>query len=389
MVGKVLADYGAQVIAIESEEQIRKGFGSRHPGSGAADLTSLNLGNIFNKFNTNKLSFSLNLRYPEAQEVARNLVKVSHVVITSFLPGALKRLGISYEELVKVKPDIIMLTMPAFGIEGPYKGYRTLSWNLLAMCGFDHMTTSTGRSPIRASPYSHPDTSSQPFHGMVALLAALNHWFETGKGQLIELSQYESTLNFTETLVFDYLVNGRLRKPPANKSHGAAPQGVYCCKGDDQWCAIAVFTDREWESLCSVVGREDLLKDARFTTAAGRESNSDELDAIINGWTVDRVSWEVMDRMQAAGVASGVVENVEDIMRRDPQLKARRHWIKIKHPDAGEMTVEDWAFKLSGVPDLKWRHAPLLGEHRDYVCSEVLGMTEQQINDLIVKGVFS
>lgn len=387
MVGKLLADYGAQVICIESEESIRQGIGSRHPGPGAADLISLNLGHIFNKFNTNKLSITLNLKYPEGREVVKRLVSLSHVVITNLSPAVLERFDMTYEKIAKVKPDILMLAMPAFGMDGPYRDFRTLSWNLLAMCGFDYMTTASGRPPIRASPYSHPDTSSQPFHGMVAILAALYSWAKTGKGQLIELSQYESTLNFTGTFIFDYLVNRRLRKPPGNGSDYAAPHGVYRCRGEDQWCAIAVFTEEEWKAFCSVIGRDELDKDPRFAILASRISNAIELDGIINEWTSVRTPWEVMELMQRNGVASGVVESVEDLLRRDPQLKDRYHWIRVRHPEAGEMTVEDWAFKLSNVPALQWRPAPLLGEHNDVVFKEILNMTEEQINQLLLKGV--
>ncbi|MBI4334016.1 MAG: CoA transferase [Chloroflexi bacterium] len=387
MVGKILADYGAQVVCVENEESIRKGVAGRHPGPGASSLTSLNLGHTFNKFNTNKLSVTLNLNHREGRELARRLVSLSQVVITNLVPTALKRFGLTYEELVKVKPDIIMLAMPAFGMDGPYRDFRTLSWNMLAMCGFDHMTTSTGRSPIRASPYSHPDSSSQPFHGMVALLSALYWRARTGRGQFIELSQYESTLNFTGTFIFDYLVNKRRRQPQGNRSDDAAPHGVYRCQGQDQWCAIAVFTPEEWRAFCRVIGRADLAGDRRFATLADRKTNAEALDQIISEWTVQRSPWEVMELLQGAGVAAGVVESVEDLLRRDPQLRERGHWVKVVHPEAGEMTLEDWAFKMSNVPALQWRHAPLLGEHNDYVFKEILHMPEEEIDRLIVDGV--
>ncbi len=389
MVGKLLADYGAQVICVDNEDSIRNGISSRHPGPGAKNNTSLNLGDAFNKFNTNKLSITLNLKVPEGRKIAKRLVSLSQAVITSFVPTALERLGLTYEELVTVKPDIVMLAMPAFGMTGPYRDFRTLSWNLLGMCGFDHMSSSGDRPPVRATPYSHPDTSCQPFHGMVAILAALYSWTKTGKGQFIELSQYESTLNFTDTFIFDYLVNQRPGKPFGNRSPYAAPHGVYRCKGDDQWCTIAVFTEKEWTAFCSVINKDALAQDEKFATLRNRITNANELDRVINEWTGMRTAWEVMELMQAAGVASGVVESVEDLLHRDPQLKERGHWIKLVHPEAGEMTVEDWAFKLSNVPTLHWEHAPLLGEHNDFVFKEILNMPEEEINELIIRGVIS
>ncbi|MBI4331302.1 MAG: CoA transferase [Chloroflexi bacterium] len=387
MVGKALADYGAQVIIVENQERARKGSTSRHPGTGAANLSSLNVSHHFNKFYMNKLSLTLDLTKPKGVEIARRLIGKSDVVITNFMPRVLDRWGFSYAALREIRPDIIFLTMPAFGAEGPYRDYRTLSWNLMAMCGLDQASGFPDRPPIRASPWSHPDTSCQPFHALIALLAALRWRTRTGKGQHIEVCQYESTLYLAETLVFDYLVNKRLPKPQGNRLDYAAPHGVYRCLGDDRWCAIAVFDEAEWQGFCRVIGRPDLIADERFSTLADRLANADLLDSVTTEWTEKRSPWEVMELMQKAGVAAGVVENEEDLLLRDPQLKARSHWISVDHPEAGKLTVEDWGFKLSAVPARNWRHAPLLGEHNDLVLTGILGMSESEVNQLIIDGI--
>lgn len=389
MVGKALADYGAEVILIENEARVRSGTSTRHPGTGSSSLTSLNLGHNFNKFNTNKLSLTLDLKKPAGMQVARRLIGKSDVIISNFVPGVLDRWGLNYPELQKIKPDIIFLTMPAFGSEGPYRDYRTFSWNLMAMCGWDYASGFPGGRPLRASPFSHPDTSCQPFHALVATLASLHWRARTGKGQHIELCQYESTLCFTETLVFDYLVNRRLPQAAGNRLDYAAPHGVYRCKGDDEWCAIAVFTDEEWRSLCKVIDKLDLIGDTRFACLRDRRVHADELDGVINQWAGRRSKWDVMDVLQKAGIAAGAVETVEDLLVSDPQLKARNHWVKIDHPEAGKLTNEDWGFRLSAVPALKWRHAPLLGEHNDLILNGVLGMSESEIDKLIIDGIVS
>ncbi|MBI4333613.1 MAG: CoA transferase [Chloroflexi bacterium] len=389
MVGKAFADFGAQVISVENEEQARAGSSSRHPGAGAKDLTSLNQGNHFNKFNTNKLSVTLDMKKPGAMNIARRLIARADVVISNFVPGVLDRWGFSYEALRKIKPDIIFVTMPAFGTEGPYRDYRTLSWNLMAMCGLDYASRFPAKTPIRANPHSYPDTSSQPFHALIGALSALYHRAITGQGQHVELCQYESTLCFMETLIFEYLVNGKFRGPAGNRLDYAAPHGVYRCQGKDRWCAIAVFTEEEWRSFCRVTGKASLTADARFASLQDRLKNQDELDEIVNAWTQGRTDWEVMKLMQEAGVAAGVVENVEDLLNRDPQLKARNHWITVDHPEAGKELNEDWGFKLSAAPPLKWRHAPLLGEHNDLVLTQILGLSEAEVDQLIANGVVS
>ncbi len=387
MSGKALADFGAQVIMVENEQRARFGSSSRHPSGGATSLTSLNQGNHFNKFNTNKLSVTLNIKHPEAMEIAKKLIARSDVVISNFVPRVLQGWGFSYEYLKSIKPDVIFLTMPAFGTDGMYRDYRTLSWNLMSMCCMDYASGFPERPPIRASPWSHPDTSSQPFHALVAVLAALYWKSQTGKGQHVEVCQYESTLCFTETIIFDFLVNHRLSPPPGNRLDYAAPHGVYRCQGKDQWCAIAAFTEEEWHSLCRVIGRPDLAVDQRFSTLAQRKKNEDKLDAIIDQWTTDKTSWNVMKAMQESGIAAGVAETVEDLMVRDPQLRERKHWLNICHPEGGELANEQWGFKLSAVPELKWQRAPLLGEHNDLVLNGILGIPEAEINRLIVEGV--
>ncbi|MBI4331606.1 MAG: CoA transferase [Chloroflexi bacterium] len=387
MAGKAFADFGAQVVLVENEERARTGSSARHPGTGAGNLSSLNLGHHFNKFNTNKLSVTLNLNKPGAMEIAWRLISKSDVVLSNFMPRVLEKWGLTYPAVRQIKPDVIFVTMPAFGARGPYRDYRTLSWNLMAMCGLDYASGFPGSPPVRANPHSYPDTSSQPFHALIGALAALNWRERTGEGQHVEVCQYESTVCFTETFVFEYLVNHRNPRPAGNSLDYAAPHGVYRCQGHDAWCAVAVFTDGEWRSLCRVIGRLDLIADQRFVSLEDRLNNAVALDGIINSWTGQRSSWEVMEMMQKEGIAAGVVENTEDLLLRDPQLKSRGHWVKIEHPEAGTLTNEEWGFRLSGIPPLQWRRAPLLGEHNDFVLTGILGMSESEINQLIIDGV--
>ncbi len=241
------------------------------------------------------------------------------------------------------------------------------------------------RPPINPTPHSHADHSSSPFHGTFAVLAALCYRGRTGKGQFIDLSQFEAATCFAESALFDYLVNGRSPKQRGNHSEYAAPHGIYRCQGEEQWCAIAVFTPEEWESLCKAMGRDDLVNDERFRTLHDRLKRVEELDQVIEAWTLHRPAEEVMESLQRAGVAAGVVQNVEALLMRDPQLKARQHWVKVVHPEAGELILEDWGFRLS-ESSRRWEIAPLLGKDNDFVLREVLNIPEEEINQLIVEG---
>lgn len=384
---QVLADYGAQVILIESHAHSRAvRFLSRRPGSGAPNLSSPNLSHHFNKFNTNKMSLTLNLENPAGKELAKKLVKVADVVVDNLRPGVMEKMGLGYENLKKVKPDIIALSLSAMGRGGPHQNFRSLSWNLQSLSGWNYMSGWPDRIPINPTPHSHADHSSSPFHGTFAMLAALCYRARTGKGQFIDLSQFEAAINFTETALFDYLVNGHLPEQEGNHHKYAAPHGIYRCKGEERWCAIAVFNSEEWKSLCKVMESEDLIEDKRFNTLENRLKNVEELDSLVEEWTSNIQAEKVMESLQKGGVAAGVVQNVEDLLTRDPHLKERGHWFKVTHPEAGELILEDWGFRFSKSRRLMER-APLLGEHTDFLLREVLAMSEDEINQLIVDGV--
>jgi len=389
LTGKLFADFGAEVIVIESESHLRTHASSRQPGHGALDLTSLNQGNMFNRYGVNKLSVNLNLNHPRGVETAKKLIAASDIVLDNYAPHVMQKWGLTYDVLCGIKPDIIVLNMPTMGKGGVYRSHRATSWNLLAMTGFNYMSGSEGSVPVCPSVFSHPDVSCNPFHAMIALLSALYHREQTGKGQHIELSQFESTACFTETAVFDFLVNGRVQERKGNRSVYAAPHGVYRCVGEDQWCAITVQSENEWAALCNTMARTDLLSNRNFMTVQDRLKNAEALDRIIEEWTSTQSAEEVMNVLQSGGVPAGKVQDVADLLERDPQLRARDYWIETDHPETGKSKGEGWGFKLRDVPGPRHRHAPLLGEHTDYVLQEIIGMSEEDINQLIIEGVIA
>jgi len=403
-VTRLFAIYGAEVIRIESNAKID---GMRWQAPRKPNVTvTYNISGMYNNFNPGKLGITLKLNHPKGIEIAKRLVSISDVVLDNFNPGIMESWGLTHEELVKIKPDIIVCTMPVMGITGPYKLWRGFGTSIRTLAGIDYMTGNPDRPPIGTGMLAFPDFTCNPYHAITAILSALHYRNRTGKGQFIELAQLESTVCWTETAILDYTVNKRIQTGMRNRLPYAAPHGVYRClpeekevdycampesepehrKKDERWVAIAVFTEEEWKSFCDVIGNPPWTKDKRFTTFLGRKENEDELDRLVGEWTKDKSPEEVMMLMQRAGVPAGVVNDGEDLQTRDPQLKERGFYVWLDHPEAGRIAHDGLTFALSKTPG-EVRRAPLLGEHNEYVYKEVLGFSEEEVNQLITEGV--
>ncbi|MFC1978246.1 CoA transferase, partial [Chloroflexota bacterium] len=376
---KALADYGAEVIKIESSTRPDP---SRPLGPFKDGIPGLNRGNA-NQWNTSKLSVALNLAHPRGVEVAKRLVAWADVVVENFAGGTMKRMGLGYEELKKVKPDIIMLSACMQGQTGPHANHPGLGAHLTALSGFCHITGWPDREPPDLGVYTD---FIVPRFNTLAILAALDYRRRTGRGQYLDMSQYESSIHFMAPLILDYVVNQRVAVRMGNRSDYAAPHGAYRCRGGDRWCAIAVFTDEEWGSFGKIVGNPAWTNDLKFATLLARKRNEDELDRLVEEWTIDYSAEEVMSMMQAAGVAAGVVETGEDLLEHDPQLRHRHFFWELDHPEIGKYRAAGPAFVLSKSPR-EVRRAPLLGEHSEYVLKELLGTSDEEIAELVIEGV--
>lgn len=387
LVGKLLADFGAEVVTVENREHIRYRGGGRQPSANSKNLTSMNLGVFANKFNFNKLSLTLNIKRPEGLAIARKLASISDILIDSFRPDVLEKWGMTYDELKKLNPGIIMIRMPTMGGGGPYKFFRSTSWILMGLSGLNWASGNPERMPVCPTANSLPDAHCNPLHAASAVVSALYHRAETGQGQFIELSQFESTVCVTETAVFQYLANRQLPARMGNRLDYAAPHGVYRCQGEDRWCAIAVFSETQWQALCDAIGNSRLARDKRYRDMAARQTNAESLDRLIESWTRDRPPLEVMDSLQKAGVPAGMVQNVEDLLIRDPQLRHSGHWVTVAHPEAGKLVGEGWGFNFIDGPQPAFNRPPLLGEQNDYVLGQILKMPEEEINQLLVDGI--
>ncbi|MBA7623749.1 Formyl-CoA:oxalate CoA-transferase [subsurface metagenome] len=377
---KILSDYGAEVIKIESKTK----FDSHRMATPSKDnIFGLNRGGDFNQDNTGKLSVTLNLAHPKGVEVAKRLIGRADIVVENFAGGVMKRMGLGYAELKKVKPDIIMLSSCMQGQTGPHANHPGFGFHLTALSGFSHITGWNDRDPLGLGPYTD---FIAPHYNVLAILAALDYRRRTGKGQYFDVSQYENGVHFMAPLILDYVVNQRVASRMGNRSAYAAPHGAYRCRGEDRWCAIAVFTDEEWQSFGKVIGNPALTTNPKFSSLPARKKNEEELDNLVEEWTINHSPEEVMSMMQTAGVAAGVVETGEDLLEHDPQLKHRHFFWELDHPEIGKYRARGPAFVLSKCPCELWR-APLLGEHNEYALKEILGMSDEEIAELVIEGV--
>jgi benzylsuccinate CoA-transferase BbsF subunit len=385
LVAKFLADFGAEVIIVESEVQLATAGGSRQ--GGPPGMSPVNTAWFHNKFNTNKLSITIDLSKEMGRDVLRRLIAVSDVFIANRTLQVLEKLGLSYEAVREVRPDIVYLVMPTMGSGGPRHFYGGVSWGIQAMAGLNAISGFADRMPTSPSPYSTPDLTANPLQAQVAVLAALRHRRRTGRGQCIELSQYESTVGWMGPTILEYTATGRLPRRLGNYRHGAAPHDTYRCKGDDRWCAISVFTDEQWCALCEAIGRPELAHDPGYATVLARQAQPDRLRTLIEAWTMCRHPEEVMESLQSRGVPCAVLNNFEDLLR-DAQLAERTLWTEVEHPELGTAIAEGWGIRLSRAGQARAQRAPLLGEHNLYVFQELLGMTDDEMDVYFVEDVF-
>ena len=225
------------------------------------------------------------------------------------------------------------------------------------------------------------------YFAVAALVAALDYRHRTGKGQHIDLSQYETSVQFIAPLLLDFIVNNHVPGRAGNRDENAAPHGVYPCKGKDRWCAISVFSDKQWEGFCQATGNPEWSQNDKFGTLSRRKENEDELDDLIAGWTRNFSAEEVMEMMQSNGIPSGVVSNCQDLYQ-NRQLQYRHHFVELEHPEIGRHYYENPPFILSKTPAEIKRPSPCLGEHNEYFYTKILGMTDEEFVRFLADGVF-
>jgi crotonobetainyl-CoA:carnitine CoA-transferase CaiB-like acyl-CoA transferase len=288
------------------------------------------------------------------------------------------RLGLGYEVLREVKQDIIYLSSSACGQTGPEREYVGYAPTFAALGGASFLT---GYEDWPPSNFMGAIDLRSATTSAFAMVAALCHHQRTGEGQYVDLSSQETIAVLVGDTLLDYIMNQRVPTRKGNRDEVMAPHNCYRCRGDDNWISIAVATDQEWHALCKAMERHDLVQDERFSDAYKRWNNQDELDQIINEWTKSQDYYGVMEKLQKAGVAAAPSLSSEGLFK-DPHLKERDVFMQVEHPVIGKDWVIAPPWRLSATPAGIKRHAPLLGEHNDFIFHGLLGMSREEIKKL-------
>jgi benzylsuccinate CoA-transferase BbsF subunit len=379
---KYFADYGATVICIESLQRPDLLRTSAPFKDATPDVDGAG---FFAYLAANKYSISLDLNKPRGREIARKLVAWADVVADSHRPGVLERWKLDYDELIKIKPDLIMIRSSSQGLTGPSAGQPGLGNHINGLDGLVNLVGFPNEEPI--SPMVAYTDYFVPHFAVSALAGALDFRKKTGKGQLIDISQFETGLQLIAPLLLDYNTNGIDTKAKGNSCDYAAPHGVFRCKGDDRWCAISIFTDEEWKAFCQVLNKPEWLQNTQFSTLVERKKHEEALNQLIEQWTSQHEAEEVMRLLQEKDIAAGVVQSAYDLYN-DSHLKARDCFWVGEHDNLGRFTYLGQPSRLSNTPARLYRVSPRLGEHTEYICRDILGMQDEEFEQGLIEEVF-
>lgn len=378
-----LAHLGAEVIRVESQNRVcvtRRipPFAEGQPGP--------NRSGYYNQYNQGKDSLALNLKSPEGFEIAKKLVARSDVVTENFAAGVMNKMGLGYEALKKIKPDIIMIAMSGYGASGPESAYVSYGPAQVPMSGLSSLTGFPGFPPMHVG-FSYGDPNGG-LHGAFAVLAALMHRARTGEGQFIDLSQWETSVAILGEGLMAQTMNGSQPSRIGNRDPYMSPHGLFHCLGDDRWVSIAVANEDEWQRLCAGMGRPQLATDPRFASLTVRKQNEDALEELITAWTETLSAEEVTAKLQTAGVAAfPALTNKE--LAEDTHLRDRGFFVELPHPEVGVRRHAGVPWVFSETPCQVRRSAPCLGQDTDEVMQRVLGYSVEEIAKLKANGVLT
>lgn len=372
----LLAYMGAEVIKIESRsriDQTRKGT-----IMDTDNFDGLNYSPTFNNANLNKKGVSLDISTPEGSTLAKKIVAECDVVISNMRPGKMEKLGLGYENLKKVKPDIIMIESSGFGSTGPYRAYAGFAPIFASFGGLAYVTGYEDGEPNVMSGVQ--DLRVGTVSAFITLTALVNRQ-KTGEGQYIDLSSSECMSTLIGPELMEYTMNGRNAKRNGNQDAIMAPHNVYRCRGDDKWISIAVGNNEEWRTLCEVMGSPEWCRKPEYEDAFGRYADRHEIDEKIGEWTVNFEHEELMKKLQAVGVAAMPSFDAEEILT-DPHTKARGLFTTVHHPKIGEQVVMGPAWKFSETPAKVMKAGPLMGENNEEIFCDLLKMPKEQFEKL-------
>ena len=367
----ILAELGADVIKVESSKGGMDPF--RFFGTGEDP----NLSPRFLEFNRNKRSFTVNLKHPKGQPVLHDLIAHADAVLDNYSVDVVGRIGLAYDQLCKVKPDIVNLRMPGLGTTGPKRHFSTVGVNITAFTGLTYLWNHPGvTNPPIGSQTVFPDYVSGVLCAIIIISGVL-YRDRQKKGAFIDLAQSEATAFMIGPSLMEAAASGIDPQPIGNASPAAAPHDCYPCRGEDRWCVIAAETEQQWAALAKILGA-NVAQDARFKTLSDRLKHREDLNTIISDWTREQDAQEVMNRLQQAGVPSAVVQTGEDLTN-DPQLKARGFIVEVDNARLGRVVLPNFPLQFVNSKLTRRWEFPVLGKDTETVLRDVVGYSEETI----------
>ena len=372
----LLGDLGAEVIKVENTVQ-RQIIGAapprRAPGEAPPPMTQAQRAAGFHDLNRSKLGITLNLNLPLARAAFKKLVAKSDVVIDNFSPRVLRNFALEYEDLVKVKPDIIAVSMPAFGKTGPFRDRTSFGPGIDALSGLSHLTGYPDSTPLKPGNY-YCDYNAGVL-AATAIMAALFRRRRTGRGQFIEVAMRDGLTQLIGESLIDYALNHRVQQRSANRHPYRVPHGVYRCAGEDSWLAVSVWNDAEWEALCRAMGSEDLIADPRFSTILVRKENEGEVDAAVSAWAAHQEHQEAARKLQASGVRAAPVMTTREIAD-DPQFQHRHAFQEVDiEGETIRLQRPGWVAERANT---RISRAPKFSEHTVAVLRDIAGLDDRE-----------
>lgn len=376
---KYLAALGADVVKVESKQKPDSTRLSACYGMETHETASVS--SSYNERNQGKRSMQLDLTNERGRELALELMKEADVVVENYSPDFMSRIDLDYDRIKEANPEIVYLSMPGMASSGPAKNYRAYGMTIQSMIGLDYLSGFPDDPPTTTG-HSWPDPTAG-YMGILSVLFGLYHREQTGEGLMIELPQFEMAASLMFKPLMEYANNDRIAERTADRDEDYRyVQGVYPAAGDDEWVVVGIETTEQWQALCGVIDRPELVADERFSSQSARLQHHDEIDAVLREWTSERSQEEVRDRLQTNGVPAGIVANERDLMDYDPQLRAREYFTTQQTAEVGERRFQGVPFKMSESNVGFATRAPTFGEHTVDVLSDWLGYADAEIQEL-------